>query len=66
MAEIIVASTEFKNRAGVYMEKSGKQPVVITRHNRPAKVLKAARRRHRELARKRIVHPARLRSIGTA
>jgi len=39
MSEIIVASTEFKNRAGLYMEQSGKSPVFITRHNRRVRVL---------------------------
>jgi prevent-host-death family protein len=39
MSETTVASTEFKNRAGLYMEKSGKNPVFITRHNRTVRVL---------------------------
>ena len=39
MTDITVASTEFKNRAGLYMEQSGKNPVFITRHNRPVRVL---------------------------
>lgn len=39
MSDITVASTEFKNRAGLYMEQSGKNPVFITRHNRPIRVL---------------------------
>lgn len=39
MAGITVASTEFKNRAGLYMEQSGKNPVFITRHNRTVRVL---------------------------
>ena len=34
-----VASTEFQSRAGLYMEKSGKEPVFITKHNRPVRVL---------------------------
>ncbi|MEN9856362.1 MAG: hypothetical protein RLZZ157_1488 [Pseudomonadota bacterium] len=34
-----VASTEFQTRAGLYMEKSGKAPVFITKHNRPVRVL---------------------------
>jgi prevent-host-death family protein len=34
-----VASTEFQSRAGLYMEKSGKSPVFITKHNRPVRVL---------------------------
>lgn len=39
MSDITVASTEFQNRAGLYMEQSGKNPVFITRHNRPVRVL---------------------------
>jgi len=39
MADIIVASTEFQNRAGLYMDKAGKNPVFITRHNRRVRVL---------------------------
>ncbi|MGE0665597.1 MAG: type II toxin-antitoxin system Phd/YefM family antitoxin [Sphingomonadales bacterium] len=39
MANIIVASSEFQNRAGLYMDKAGKSPVVITKHNRPVRVL---------------------------
>jgi prevent-host-death family protein len=35
----IVASTEFQNRAGLYMERSAKTPVFITKHNRPVRVL---------------------------
>lgn len=35
----IVASTEFQNRAGLYMERSAKAPVFITKHNRPVRVL---------------------------
>ena len=34
-----VPSTEFQNRAGLYLEQSGKAPVVITRHRRPVRVL---------------------------
>ena len=34
-----VASTEFQNRAGLYLDKSGKAPVFITRHRRPVRVL---------------------------
>ena len=34
-----VASTEFQARAGLYFEESGKEPVFITRYNRPARVL---------------------------
>ena len=39
MAEICVSSTEFQTRAGLYIEQSGKTPVVITKHRRPARVL---------------------------
>jgi prevent-host-death family protein len=39
MASISVASTEFQNRAGLYMEQAGKNPVFITKHNRPNRVL---------------------------
>lgn len=39
MPEITVASTEFQNRAGLYMEQSGKAPVFITKHSRPVRVL---------------------------
>ena len=35
----IVASTEFQNRAGLYLEKAAKSPVFITRHRRPVRVL---------------------------
>jgi prevent-host-death family protein len=34
-----VASTEFQNRAGLYIEKAAKNPVFITRHRRPHRVL---------------------------
>lgn len=34
-----VASTEFQNRAGLYIEKSAREPVFITRHKRPVRVL---------------------------
>jgi prevent-host-death family protein len=34
-----VSATEFQNRAGLYIEQSGKEPVFITRHRRPARVL---------------------------
>lgn len=34
-----VASTEFQNRAGHYIERAGRAPVIITKHNRPARVL---------------------------
>lgn len=39
MPELTVASTEFQNRAGLYLERSAKTPVFITRHNRPVRVL---------------------------
>lgn len=39
MGNIIVASTEFQNRAGLYMEHAAKAPVFITRHRRPVRVL---------------------------
>lgn len=38
MARTITA-TEFKNRAGQYIDEAGRGPVVITRHDRPARVL---------------------------
>lgn len=34
-----VTATEFKNRAGRYLDESGQEPVIITRHGRPARVL---------------------------
>jgi len=34
-----VSSTEFQTRAGLYIEQSGKEPVFITKHRRPARVL---------------------------
>lgn len=34
-----VASTEFQNRAGLYMDRAAKAPIFITRHNRPVRVL---------------------------
>lgn len=39
MAEFTVASTEFQNRAGLYMERAAKDPVFITKHSRPVRVL---------------------------
>lgn len=39
MTVITVASTEFQNRAGLYIEQSGKAPVFITKHRRPVRVL---------------------------
>jgi prevent-host-death family protein len=35
----IVASTEFQNRAGLYIERAAKNPVFITKHRRPVRVL---------------------------
>jgi prevent-host-death family protein len=34
-----VASTEFQNRAGLYIERAAKSPVFITKHRRPVRVL---------------------------
>lgn len=39
MPDTMVASTEFQTRAGLYMERSGKAPVFITKHRRPVRVL---------------------------
>ena len=39
MANLTVASTEFQNRAGLYIEQAGKAPVFITKHSRPVRVL---------------------------
>lgn len=39
MSEITVSATEFQTRAGLYIEQSGKMPVFITKHRRPARVL---------------------------
>ena len=36
---LTVTATEFQTRAGAYIERSGKAPVVITKHSRPARVL---------------------------
>jgi prevent-host-death family protein len=36
---VMIASTEFQNRAGLYLEKAAKEPVFITRHKRPVRVL---------------------------
>ena len=36
---IEIASTEFQARAGKYMDSAAKEPVYITRHGRPARVL---------------------------
>lgn len=37
--ERTITATEFKNRAGRYIDEAAKGPVVITRHDRPARVL---------------------------
>ena len=37
--QTVVASTEFQNRPGLYIERSGKTPVFITKHRRPVRVL---------------------------
>ena len=34
-----VTATEFQNRAGFYFDEAGKGPVLITKHQRPARVL---------------------------
>ncbi|MEZ5837295.1 MAG: type II toxin-antitoxin system Phd/YefM family antitoxin [Geminicoccaceae bacterium] len=34
-----VTSTEFRARAGQYLDEAAKAPVIITKHNRPARVL---------------------------
>ncbi|PID63256.1 MAG: prevent-host-death protein [Gammaproteobacteria bacterium] len=34
-----VTSTEFQTRSGKYLEASGKHPVLITRHDRPYRIL---------------------------
>ena len=39
MAVKSVPSTEFQNRAGRYIEESGKGPVIITKYERPVRVL---------------------------
>jgi prevent-host-death family protein len=39
MSNKIVSSTEFQNKAGQFLESSAKQPVIITRHSRPVRVL---------------------------
>ena len=36
---INVTSIEFQTRAGQYLDCAGKQPVFITKHDRPVKVL---------------------------
>ena len=39
MSTMTVSSTDFQNKAGVYIEESAKNPVFITKHARPARVL---------------------------
>lgn len=39
MSRISVSATEFQTRAGLYIERSGKAPVFITKHRRTARVL---------------------------
>ena len=39
MARKTVSSTEFQTRAGAYIEQAAKQPVFITKHRRPLRVL---------------------------
>lgn len=39
MPGIKVASTEFQNRAGRYLDQAAKEPVFITRHSRTVRVL---------------------------
>jgi prevent-host-death family protein len=34
-----VSSTEFQNRAGLYLDRAAREPVVITKYNRPSRVL---------------------------
>jgi prevent-host-death family protein len=34
-----VSSTEFQNRAGLYLDRAGQRPVVITKYHRPSRVL---------------------------
>jgi prevent-host-death family protein len=34
-----VTATDFRQHAGRYLDEAAKAPVVITRHNRPARVL---------------------------
>ncbi len=36
---INVTATEFQTRAGKYIKSAAKEPVYITKHNRPARVL---------------------------
>lgn len=39
MADATVAATEFQNRAGLYLDRAGKEPVFVTRHGRVVRVL---------------------------
>ena len=39
MTRKTVSSTEFQTRAGAYIEQAAKQPVFITKHQRPLRVL---------------------------
>ncbi len=39
MATTTITSTEFRARAGVYLDQAAKAPVIITKHNRPSRVL---------------------------
>lgn len=39
MALKTVTATEFRARAGQYLDEAAKAPVVITKHNRPARIL---------------------------
>jgi prevent-host-death family protein len=34
-----VTSTEFRNRAGQYLDEAAKAPIIITKHSRPSRVL---------------------------
>lgn len=34
-----VTSTEFRNKAGLWLDEAAKGPVVITKHSRPSRVL---------------------------
>jgi prevent-host-death family protein len=34
-----ISSTEFQNKAGQYLDESGKAPIFITRYDRPVRVL---------------------------
>lgn len=39
MAAKTITATEFRARAGVYLDQAAKAPVIITKHNRPSRVL---------------------------